>query len=451
MIQTLPPQKTSNGGQMLISILIAIAVFAILTHAIFTLVASSFDLINFNRARITARHLAQEKIELVRNLSYSDVGTLGGIPDGILIEEEGVSRNGLNFLVKTSVIYVDDEFDLEAPEDTDPEDYKKVRIEVSWEGLAASRKNPITIITNVTSQNGNGGTTGGSLVVQVLDSNGNPVPQAQVHIEASSINPPVDLNQNTGNDGKLTLPGAIPCTECYEITVTKSGFSTDRTHSASEVTNPIKPHASVIDGEVTQVSFAIDLVGTIQITSVDSRENNFVPKASVPFRLRGNKIIGTNALGQYVYKFDNNYTTDGGGSYNLSDVEWDTYTILMPSVTSWDISGSTPLQPVSLLPAGSIDFTFASVAHTDHLLLTIIRDPQQNLIASASARLYDGVSFEKTQVSGEADAPDFGQTFFSNLEEKTYQLEATASGYLNFNGSFDVSGYTTGEVILTPE
>src|SRR3989338_6915849 len=135
MFQVLSKDRNLKSGQVLLSILISIAVFAILTRAIFTLVASSFDLINFNRARITARHLAQEKIELVRNLAYSNVGTLEGIPPGILLQEENVLRNGLNFVVKTSITYIDDDFDLTAPDDTDPEDYKRVRIEVSLEGL----------------------------------------------------------------------------------------------------------------------------------------------------------------------------------------------------------------------------------------------------------------------------------------------------------------------------
>ena len=91
---------------MLLGILIAVAIFSILVHALFTLVSSSYDFINFNRSRITARHLASEKIEIIRNLSYEDVGTFGGIPAGILEQEENIQRNGLNYLIETSVILI---------------------------------------------------------------------------------------------------------------------------------------------------------------------------------------------------------------------------------------------------------------------------------------------------------------------------------------------------------
>lgn len=437
-------------GQILLGILISVAIFAILVHALFTLISSSYEFVNFNRARITARHIASEKIEIVRNLAYEDIGTKSGIPLGILDQEENILRNGLNFLVKTSIIYIDDDFDDTAPADTQAQDYKRVRVEVSWEGLAASGKNPVVLITDVAPQQATP-SSGGTLTIFVFDANGESVAQAQIRIVALSLNPPIDTPYTTGDDGTITLPGTPACNSCYEITVTKADCSEDRTYSESEVANPIKPHASVLEGEVTQVSFYIDTLGDMSFSSVDNRENNFSPRGNVEFRLRGNKIIGTDTLGQPVYKNDSGYTTDGSGSFNASDIEWDTYHVLMPETTGLDISGSTPLQPLSLLPDGNLSFTFATDTHTEHGLLITVKDPSQNLIASASARLYNGEGFNETKTTGISDDPDFGQAFFPNLEEKTYQIEATASGHLDFNGNFDVSGYTKAEVVLTPE
>jgi len=449
MRKSLPKRKIRLRGQILLSILISIGIFAILAHALFTLIASSFDLVNFNRSRITARHLAQERIELIRNMPYADIGTIGGIPNGTIEDEENIVRNGLNFIIKTTIIYIDDDFNGSGIGNNT--DYKRVRVEVSWEGLAASKKNPVVLITDINSQGANGATSGGTLVVLVFDANGDPVPQAQVTIVASSIDPPVNSTYDTSDEGEVSLPGAIACDSCYEITVEKTDYSTDRTYSTSEVTNPIKPHASVIEGDITQVSFAIDLTGTINISSKDSRVNNFTDLGNVPFRLRGNKIIGTNAFGQYVYKFDQTLSTDGSGNYNLDDAEWDTYSIIMPALTSYDISGSNPVQPLSLLPSDTINVIFSVEPHTDHSFLAIVKDPSQNLVASASARLFNGGAYDQTLPTGATGSADFGQAFFSGLEEKTYNIEATASGYLNFSGSFDVSGYSTGEVVLTPE
>lgn len=448
------PKKPYNQGQVLLSILIAIAVFSILAHALFTLIASSFELVTFNKARITARHIAQEKIETIRNLPYDEVATIGGIPNGTVIPQtESIERNGLIYTIKTDVIFIDDSFDgIQGgiPDDTSPEDYKRVRVEVSWEGLAASRRNPVILMTDVSAM-ASGTLDGGTIVILVLDANGSPVPQAQVNIRADTFSPPVNLTQTTGSDGRITLPGALECIECYQITVNKSEMSTDRTYSTSEATNPLKPHASVFLDQVTQISFAIDRVGSINISSLNSREENFLPLGNVSFRLRGNKIIGTNAFAQPVYKYEQTLNTNEEGVINLSNMEWDVYNIETPSPTTKDISGTVPLLPLNLIPGGNLDFKFTSSAHTDHSFFITVKDNTQNLIASASARLYDDAGFEENKFSGDVENPDYGQVLFSNLSEQIYHLDVSLPGFQNFSNDYSISGYTKADIILSPE
>ncbi len=444
-------KKPNIQGQMLLSILISIAVFSILAHALFTLVATTFDLVTYNKTRITARHIAQEKIETLRNLPYDEIATIGGIPGGTLIPQtEKLKRNGLNYTVKTAIIYIDDPFDGTAPEDLAPEDYKRARVEVTWEGLAASRGNPIVLLSDFSSEI-SGALNAGTLVVLVFDANGNPVSQAQVKIVASSVSPPVNLTQTTDANGRVTLPGAAECIECYQITITKSGMSTDKTYSTAEVTNPTKPYASILSNQVTQISFAIDRVGKINISSRDSRENNFVSLGNVPIRLRGNKIIGTDDLAQPVYKYDNSLSTNSSGDLNLSNMEWDIYHVLMPDTTSYDISGTAPLLPLDLSPASEINYIFSVTSHTENSLFLTVKDPSQNLIASGSAHLTGQGGFDETKETGTSENPDFGQVFFPGLSKETYNLTATASGFKNYNSSYDISGTTKAEVILTPE
>ena len=126
-----PTHSKNQHGQILVSILIAIAIFAILLHALFTLIAASFDLVAVNRARITAKHLGLDRIETIRNLAYEEIGTTEGIPNGILEETETININGLNFTTKTSVIYIDDQYDGQGSDDLFP-DYKRARVEILW-------------------------------------------------------------------------------------------------------------------------------------------------------------------------------------------------------------------------------------------------------------------------------------------------------------------------------
>jgi hypothetical protein len=72
--------KSLARGDSLIGIIIALGIFLILSQAVITLALSVYDLISYSRARISARHIALESIEIIRNSPYDQVGTVGGIP-----------------------------------------------------------------------------------------------------------------------------------------------------------------------------------------------------------------------------------------------------------------------------------------------------------------------------------------------------------------------------------
>src|SRR3990170_1906045 len=258
-----PKGKRNEKGQTFLSLLLSLIIFGILANAIFTLTTISFRLVSFTRARITARHLAQEKLEIVRNLPFDDVGTIGGIPSGPLPQSENVLRNGLNYTVTTSIVYIDDPFDGSSPDDLLPIDYKRVRIDVAWPGVAASNKAPVVLVSDIAPKGIESAANGGILSILVFDANAVPVPQADVEIVATATNPAIDLALKTNNNGRITLPGSPTCVACYFISVTKPGFSIDRTYSITEIANPNKPHVSSIDGQISEVSFAIDRLSTL--------------------------------------------------------------------------------------------------------------------------------------------------------------------------------------------
>jgi hypothetical protein len=449
MLLSLPKTKKQRGST-LIGILVALAIFSILGQAVFTLASSSFELVSFNRARITARHLAQEKIEFIRNLPYDDVGTSGGIPSGTIPQQEHIIRNKLDYLVKTSIIYIDDPFDQQTPGDLLPTDYKSVRVEVSWQGVASSRKNPVVFLTHIVPKGVETTAGGGTLSIFVFDAQANPVPQAQVTIYADTVTPTVNLTLNTADNGRAILPGASPCISCYEITVTKAGYSTQQTYSTSQVANPSKPHQTVLAGDLTEISFTIDILSNLNIISVKSREENFEIYPNILFQLRGEKIIGTDAQNQPVYKFDQDFITDSSGTISVNNIEWDNYRIIVPETSGLDISGTNPLLPIILQPNSTIDAKFALATQTTHSLLLSFTDNSKVPIASVSATLSDGASYQETKLSGFDTDPDFGQTFFSDLSQQIYTLTATASGYLDFSGSISVDQQTQENVVLDP-
>lgn len=435
-------------GQILIGLIVAMGILSILTVTIATLVLSAYDLLNYTSTRTTAKYIATEQIEIIRNLPFTQVGTVGGIPPGILQQEQTSHRNGLPYTIRTSVIYVDDPFDNVAPDDLLPTDYKRVRVDVSWGGLAASRSATVTLISDIAPR-GIETSTGGTLSILVFDADGNPVRDANVHIVAASVNPPVDLTLQTADNGRVILPGAPACNNCYQITVSKDGYNSDQTYGTAQVANPTKPNQTIIVQQLTQISFSIDQTSTLTINSTNDRASGFTPLPNQAFNLRGEKIIGTTTLDQPVYKYDEDLVTDGNGNLAIPDMEWDVY-ILTPTNPSFDTAGTNSLLPIVLLPNTAQTFRYANVTNSANSLLAIFTDAGRNPIASVTAELREDGNPIATISSGLATDPDFGQSFFGNLLAKTYQLIATASGYATYSASVAVSGNDSEEIILNP-
>jgi hypothetical protein len=218
-----------------------------------------------NKARITATALANQKIEIARNLAYQQVGTIGGIPSGSIEENETITRNNIEYTVKTTVGYVDDPFDGLAPDDSLPNDYKRVKVKVSWPGFLGGE---VILITDISPKGLETAEGGGNLLISVFDALGAAIGQADIHIVNNQTDPVIDVTYQTNDQGQYLVAGAPSSTEAYQITVTKSGYSTDRTYGTDEVANPEKPHATVLEGKLTEISFSIDRLSSFSINTL---------------------------------------------------------------------------------------------------------------------------------------------------------------------------------------
>ena len=436
-------------GTAFLEIIISVAVLALLVHGIATLVIASYEILGFSRTRITARHLANEKIELLRNLPYSEVAVAGGIPAGNLPQLETILRNGLPYTIRTNIVYVDDPFDGLAPADTLPTDYKRVRVDVSWTGTFTS-SSTVTLITDIAQRGVEATGGGGTLSILVFDAQGQPVTGAQVRIQNSLVNPPIDLTVNSDSNGLVVLPGSPACFECYQVDVSKTDYSSDRTYSASEVTHPDKPLATVNEQLITEISFAIDKVATLTVISTRGRDDNYVSLGNQFFQLTGGKLIGTDTVDEPVYKYDELLQTDGSGSVTLSDMEWDVYRLTVPA-SGWDLAGSNPLSPLALLPDSTSTLSFASVSFANDTLLAKVVEASGSGVAEAFVQVTGPAQYDEVLLTGDVHVPDFGQAFFSPLKGVKYNVEATKSGYQTTSFEVDIAGTMAETIILNRE
>ena len=449
-ITMLPKRKRRLRGQTLLEVLIALALFSILAHALFTLVTTTYSVNTFNRSRITARQLAEEKIEIIRNMPYDEIGTVGGIPSGQIPQFETVNQNSLNYTINTTVVYIDDDFDMLTPNDLLPTDYKRASVELTWEGLESSRKTPIRLITDISPKGIEQTTGGGTLSILVVDSDLQPVNQADVTITSTGTTPLINLSIKTADNGRVLLPGAPPCNNaCYSITISKDGYSSERTYSTAEVANPDKPNLSIIRGQLTEATFFIDKVGQMMITSYADNDGVFEILPNTTFTLIGQKTIGTDDDDNPVIKYQQTFTTGDDGKKTIPDLEWDKYQLIIDSGVG-DISGVNPFEPIDLPPASEQNVDFSVGDDTQNSILVTFINASETPIASVSAKIFDDLEFEATASSGLTENPNFGQVFFDNLSRKIYNFQATASGYSVYSGTMDVYNYKQINVTMNP-
>lgn len=387
-----PAERERSGGFSLIEVIVASAIFAVVALAIYQGFFSITNLIAASRDKIAMIDLVNSEFELIRNLSYSNVGLQGGVPNGVLSATTTATKDGRQFEVTRVIRNVDDPFDGTiggSPNDLSPADYKMVQISVS----CLSCKNPLdfSAVANVAPKNLETASTNGALFVRVFDANGNPVPQANVSVSSAATG--ISINDTTNNEGLLAIVDIPPAQNAYRIVTTKSGFTTDRTYPSSAGNpNPINPDATVLLQQLTQVSFIIDRVSTINVRSKDL-QCAAVP--DVPFSIAGAKLIGTNPD---VLKFSGNYTTDTSGEKILNDMEWDTFTFTVGG--SFNLIGLNPISPFNVLPNATqnVDIIIGSGAPNN--LLVSVRDSATSLPLSEVNLTLNQGSFVATKVTG---------------------------------------------------
>ncbi|HBW74247.1 MAG TPA: hypothetical protein DEF59_03220 [Candidatus Magasanikbacteria bacterium] len=430
---------TQQKGFTLIEVVVSIALFAMFAVGVYSAVSYILQSSYVSRVQFQQIEVANEQLELARNLPYDQVGVVGGIPAGVLPQSKTITKSGTTFLVKNYVRNIDDPFDGTlggSPNDTSPADYKKVQIEVTCLKCVIAPKNPAIISTNIAPKGLESASTNGAIFITVFDAAGLPISGATVHITNPTLAPNLDLADVTDTNGKLQLLDMPPAVESYHIEATKSGYSTDGTITpGGAITNPIKPDATVSAQTVTNISFNIDKVGSIPLTSINTL---CVPKSNVEFSVKGNKLIGKDPD---VLKFNQLITTDATGKFTLSGLEWDTYQFVLFG-TTYDIAGTIPTLPITLAPAATQNLSIILAAHTANNFLVTVKDNGTKLPLTGAVVTIAKSSFSAQVITGNGYAR---QTDWSGGSGQATYTDETK--YFSQDGSISDSG-TPGDLFL---
>src|SRR3989338_2489817 len=80
-------------GVTLVESLVGVAVFMIIAASVYQAYSVTMSAIRNSRVKIAATALANEEFEIARNLSYADVGIVGGFPSGKIPRTETLVRD----------------------------------------------------------------------------------------------------------------------------------------------------------------------------------------------------------------------------------------------------------------------------------------------------------------------------------------------------------------------
>jgi prepilin-type N-terminal cleavage/methylation domain-containing protein len=428
---------SKKSGFTLVETLVGVAVFLIIATATYQAYVSLFMLINLNQYKILALNLANEQFEIIRNMPYADVGIVSGIPNGKIPHIQTLVRGGVTFTVTTTIRNIDLPFDgaigSSTKPDLSPADNKLAEVEIGC--ISCKNFSPVTLTTNIAPKNLETASTNGAMLIKVFDANGVPVSGASVHIVKIDVTPNIVIDDVTNTLGILEIVDAPPGSNAYRISVTKNGYSTDRTYPIVPTTNPkpTKADATVVVQQLTQISFSIDRLSTLSFSSVTP---SCTQVGGVDFSLKGSKTIGLN-----IPKFSQNLYTNSLGSYSSSTVEWDSYTAVGID-SSYDVIGLNPLNTINLDPNSSQNVLLIVEPKNPNSLLVTVKDSATKLpITDAIVTLTSG-SYNSTKTTGRGF---INQTSWSGGDGQV--LYSDTSRYYSDNGNIDTAS-PVGEIKL---
>lgn len=333
----------------LVEVLIDVTIISLIGIGLLSSFAAALKSIQASKATMTAAAIANERMEIIRNLPYDSIATTtGSVPPGQIPSHEEMVRDGLNFSIDTLIIYVDDPSDgLLGGNPPDPffsYDYKKVEIRVK---RINSSVNLVVLTTNIAANAAETSTNKGILYFCAVDSANQPISGATVTIQNDDVSPEVNLSVETGASGCVMVPELPPDSHNnYHIVLTKMGYSTSQTYPwTPQNPNQLHPDIDIIAQQVTNVTMMIDLVSSITINAYDL---NGTPIPNLSIHLQDDYELYHQGNDKY-FRYSEDLQLDNNGNLVVSGLATANYTFSI-NTPNYYISSANLESPFNLPP-----------------------------------------------------------------------------------------------------
>jgi len=435
-------------GTTLIDLVMSMAIIALLFGGVYLVFFSIETAVSNVSVRAAATTAINNEIEMIRNLPYASVGTIQGIPAGVIPQTQTISENNFTFILQTTVLNIEDPYDT-SPSSTPVADYKLVDITASCP--LCVKFVPVEITTTVAPSLLAQGTIYGSIFIYTIDANGLALGNATVRVVNASVTPTIDLTDTTNASGVLKLIGVPTSSQGYQIFASKAGYSAEQTYPVGLAgnPNPVHPNITVASQTVSNVTFSIDRISSLAVSTINNR---CAAIGHETFSIQGSKLIGTSPN---VLKFSTSSATNASGTATFANVEWDTYTISLTDATE-NVAGTVPFSPVTINPSSTQNFQFVLQPAANPSLLVGVADastgaaiPNATITISKSGvnatLVTDHATFSQSDWSGNNYATQDGGVDASHAGVITLLANASSSYATSttdwlISHTFDVGG-----------
>jgi type II secretory pathway pseudopilin PulG len=460
-LQKKKKRLTQTRGFTLIEGLAVLFIASVIIVAFLNVFSQGSTWLLESKKKTIAVAIANEKMEMLRNLAYENVGVSGSIPTGVISGEEFLERSGTSYRIVTDIRYRDDPYDGTlggTPNDMLNVDQKQATITVLWGEENSSQKirlSALFVPSGIESLSG-----AGTLSINVIDSSGSGIGFASVRI----VHPEkgIDFFTTTNSNGNILLPGAPESLDQkYEITISKSGYETVSTFPPYPISDfdPIDEHASVLEGGLANKVIISDFSANPIVQTVNSRGESV---GDVLLTISGGRIVGSR--GTYptaipVFNYEENVATDTSGIYEMNAVSPGTYDVLLrgDSASAYTLaylesSGDVAGNAFSVSPGESSNIlaVVASVSEQS-LLVSVVNDADDSPIANAEVQLKRELSgYDEMIVSQNSGRVLFPSSGMDLQEDETYEVFVSAEGFLGYSGTVTIEDFTEKEVRMFP-
>jgi prepilin-type N-terminal cleavage/methylation domain-containing protein len=394
----------SEAGFSLIEVLVSIMVLAIVAGGLAAGLTATSSMLGRSKADSIADKLASSEIEMVRRMSYDNIGTVGGNPPGALVADRNVTRDGATFRVQNRVVYVDNA----APGASQTRiDYKSVQVIVTPAAAGSKSITQTTLVAPPTYASIAGKS---AITVSTTDKiTGAAIAGSSITVTGGPSPTVTEVTDATGNAVIAGLTPNSSTSQKYTAAISRAGYVV--TNPAGDLTNNLVaaetfPIAALL---VKPVRLEISLLqGVTAVPITETATVTITPPGGTPTALGGTGVFGWDNLIP-------NASTD--------------YTISVATACAGFVSSTVRLNPTGY-PTTTTQAKPINGFTRGNIVVTVQRNSNSTAIAGATVTITGGnAGLTGTQAVGTTDATGKVTLCVPATSTVDYTVRAAATGF----------------------